>query len=60
MLAGSCLCGHVRYELDGELGPIGHCHCRTCRKAHAAAFNSTARVERERFRWVRGEERVAS
>jgi hypothetical protein len=59
-LEGSCLCGDVRYEIDGALGPIGHCHCRTCRKAHAAAFATTARVERERFRWVAGEERLGS
>jgi hypothetical protein len=36
-------------------GPIGHCHCNTCRKAHAAAFASTARVDRADFRWLAGE-----
>jgi len=60
MLSGSCLCGAIRYEITGELGPIGHCHCRTCRKAHAAAFATTARVNREGFRWSSGEELVAS
>jgi hypothetical protein len=60
VLLGSCLCGDVRYEIDGELGPIGHCHCRTCRKAHAAAFNTTAWVDRARFRWSAGADRVAS
>ncbi|MGH8675453.1 MAG: GFA family protein [Burkholderiales bacterium] len=59
MLEGSCLCGRIRYEVDGELGPIGNCHCRTCRKAHSAAFATTARVPRERFRWTRGESEVA-
>ena len=60
MLSGSCLCGAIRYEITGELGPIGHCHCRTCRKAHAAAFATTARVDREGFRWSKGEDLVAS
>jgi hypothetical protein len=60
MLSGSCLCGDVAYEIDGALGPLGHCHCRTCRKAHSAAFATTARVERPRFRWTRGEGSVAS
>jgi hypothetical protein len=59
MLRGSCLCGRIRYEIDGELGPLGNCHCRTCRKAHAAAFNTSARVPRERFRWTAGESEVA-
>ena len=53
-MTGGCLCGGVRYEVTGELGPLGHCHCRTCRKAHAAAFATTARVAREAFRWTEG------
>jgi hypothetical protein len=60
MLEGSCLCGALRYAIEGELGPLGNCHCRTCRKAHAAAFATTARVERSRFRWTRGAELVTS
>lgn len=58
-MKGSCLCGSVTYEVD-ELGQIVHCHCRTCRKAHAASFTSTARVKREHFRWTRGENRLSS
>src|ERR1700687_5300149 len=54
-LKGSCLCGSVRYEIDQLDTPIGHCHCRTCRKAHAAAFASTARVDRSDFRWLSGQ-----
>jgi hypothetical protein len=60
MLTGSCLCGAIAYEIAGPLGPIGHCHCRTCRKAHAAAFATTARVARDDFRWTRGEEALAA
>lgn len=59
-MKGSCLCGAVGYEVDRLAGPIGHCHCKTCRKAHAAAFASTARVDRAHFRWVRGGEAVAA
>ena len=57
-LHGSCLCGAVRYEVDRLDGPIVHCHCATCRKAHAAAFNSSAAVERPHFRWTAGEDRL--
>ncbi|MGH8146847.1 MAG: GFA family protein [Rhodanobacteraceae bacterium] len=38
--------------------PIDHCHCHTCRKAHAAAFASTAGVNREHFRWLKGKEKL--
>ena len=59
-LKGSCLCGAVRYEVEHLDMPIAHCHCVTCRKAHAAAYASTARVMREHFRWMAGEERLSA
>jgi len=55
-MQGSCLCGSVAYDADVLTGPIVHCHCITCQKAHSAVFASTARVERSGFRWTRGDE----
>lgn len=55
-MQGSCLCGAVRYQITQLDGPIAHCSCHTCRKAHAAAFTSTARVLRAHFRWSAGAE----
>jgi ADP-ribosyl-[dinitrogen reductase] hydrolase len=57
-VSGSCLCGNVRYEIDRLDGQIGHCHCKTCRKAHSAAYASTARVNRPHFRWTAGKDLV--
>ncbi|QUD89480.1 GFA family protein [Phenylobacterium montanum] len=56
MLTGGCACGRVSYEVDAAIPGIAHCHCRTCRKTHAAAFASLASVPRDRFRWTQGEE----
>lgn len=50
MIKGGCLCGQVRYEICGKVGDIVHCHCRTCRKAHGAAFSSVASVADSDFR----------
>lgn len=39
-VTGSCLCGRVRYRIDGPLSPVVACHCSQCRKAsghHVAA-----------------------
>jgi hypothetical protein len=58
MLSGSCVCGSVAYEVTAELGPIIHCHCRTCRKTHGAAFSSLASVPRSAFRLTAGEDRL--
>ena len=42
---GSCLCGSVRYRVDGELGPVVACHCGQCRKqtGHFYATTNAAR-----------------
>lgn len=55
-LKGSCLCGGIRYEIDGELQGVRNCHCTTCRKAHSAAFRTRASVRKQDFRWLAGEE----
>ncbi|MBK5396794.1 GFA family protein [Pseudomonas sp. TH39(2020)] len=59
-LQGSCLCKAVEYHVDSLDMPISHCHCQTCRKAHAAAFASTAGVMREHFRWTKGQDHLSS
>jgi ADP-ribosyl-[dinitrogen reductase] hydrolase len=57
---GSCLCGAVRYEIDGLDSPIRHCHCQSCRKAQGASYNTSVHVARERFRWLEGEDKLTS
>jgi len=58
MVRGSCLCGGVRYEVTGELGPVALCHCGMCRKASGSAFASNASVERDALRLTRGADLV--
>lgn len=55
MIAGSCLCGGVRYRAARRAGPMGNCHCSMCRKAHGAAFSTIQPVRREGFAWESGE-----
>jgi hypothetical protein len=52
---GSCLCGEVRYEVDGELGDFGYCHCKSCQKASGSAHAANCPVRRSDFRIVGGE-----
>lgn len=56
MYKGSCLCGAVRYELRGELGPIVYCHCSRCRKAQGTAFGSNSPVKAAEFQLLAGQE----
>lgn len=57
-MKGSCLCGAVAYEVTPYDMKIGHCSCRTCRKAHAAPFAATARVPRTHFKFTAGEDKL--
>jgi hypothetical protein len=56
MIRGSCLCGSIRYEIDGQIGPALNCHCSMCRKVTGSAFRSRLAVPRENFRWLTGED----
>lgn len=56
--SGSCLCGQVRFEVEGNFDSFFLCHCGYCRKdtgsAHAAnLFTSTASLK-----WLSGQNRV--
>lgn len=56
--AGSCLCGNVCYEVQGDFERFYLCHCVYCRKdtgsAHAAnLFSSSAKL-----RWISGHHQV--
>ena len=56
--SGSCLCGQVRFEIEGDFDRFFFCHCQRCRKASGTAhganlFSATAKVT-----WLSGEDLV--
>ena len=65
MHTGSCLCGAVRIEVEGELHPPDACHCSRCRRWSGHVWASTD-IPRERVavtgaenvRWYASSERV--
>ena len=56
MRSGGCLCGGVRYEVEGDLAPIQLCHCGQCRKAQGGAFGANVPVATADLRWLQGED----
>ncbi|GMQ62142.1 GFA family protein [Vallitalea maricola] len=55
---GSCLCGEIVFEIEGDFENFYLCHCGLCRKdtgsAHAAnLFSSTAKLK-----WLSGKNKV--
>ncbi len=57
---GECLCGTVRFEIQGEVGNLYQCHCSLCRKVTGAAANAATFVDAERFSWRGGEGAIRS
>jgi hypothetical protein len=57
-ITGSCLCGEVKFEIDGDFESFYLCHCRFCQKdtgsAHASnLFSSTAKLV-----WKSGQDKI--
>jgi hypothetical protein len=59
-LKGSCLCGGIRYEIDGELSPAMFCHCSICRKSNGSAFALNVPVKTSDFNLLAGENLLRS
>ena len=58
VVSGSCLCGGVRFEIDGQLTPIQYCHAARCRKVTGSAFAAEVAAKASGFRWIEGEDLV--
>jgi hypothetical protein len=54
-VAGECLCGAVRFEIQLPTRFCVHCHCSMCRRNHGAAFVTWFGVPNRQFRIVTGE-----
>lgn len=60
MYRGSCLCGHVTFEIDGGIESIIHCHCSLCRKASGTAYATNGFVNAAEFRITSGDTLLGS
>ncbi|MGK2871838.1 MAG: GFA family protein [Alphaproteobacteria bacterium] len=57
-IRGSCLCGGVRFEIEGKTSGIGECLCSRCRKVSGASGNAAFYVAARNFTWLRGTEQI--
>ena len=48
-IGGSCLCGHVRFELSNTPLFACHCHCQSCQRASGAPLVTWATFARDGF-----------
>lgn len=54
-IAGSCLCGAVRFEVKPPLTAFKYCHCSRCRKATGTAHAANIFLPASQFTWLSGE-----
>lgn len=59
-LTGGCLCGAVRFEIDGPLGVAGYCHCTRCQRRTGTSSSAQALLLPGSLRIVSGEESIGS
>ncbi|MGI3004914.1 GFA family protein [Shewanella algae] len=50
-LQGGCLCGAIRYRLEGEPFDADHCYCSQCRKSTGAVVGSWMDFRLEQLTW---------
>ena len=54
---GGCLCGAVRYRIQGAPNWVAHCHCNSCRRACGSVVMTWAGYPAENYRITRGSPR---
>ena len=51
---GGCLCGEVRYRVNGHQLRGTICHCEICRKWSGGAFLPWTLFDQSQFEWTKG------
>ena len=57
---GSCFCGAVEIEVEGEPEAMGYCHCRSCRSWSAGPVNAFTLWKPEAVRVTKGAAQIAA
>lgn len=57
-MRGGCLCGAIRFEVNGPSNWCAHCHCTICQQAHGAAFVTWVGVPRKNVNLAKGEDQL--
>ncbi len=56
MLKGSCLCGSIKYALNGPPLFLSYCHCSLCQKASGSVMLAALHTGSSGFQWIGGEQ----
>jgi len=56
--SGSCLCGSVKYQLDGDFHNFFLCHCSYCQKDTGSAHAANLFSKDAQLTWLKGQDKV--
>jgi hypothetical protein len=51
---GGCLCGAVRFRVEGEPRFVAHCHCQSCRRQVGGVISTFAGYPTKDVAWIKG------
>ena len=57
--SGSCLCGAVKFRLEGEFNGFYLCHCQYCQKDTGSAHAANLFTQSIQLSWLSGEHEVS-
>ncbi|WP_324702061.1 GFA family protein, partial [Vibrio sp. R-1] len=58
MIKGECNCGAVEYKVNAEISDVFICHCSICRKSTSSGGIAVSIVERDKFTWIKGQDKI--
>ena len=57
-MKGSCLCGEVRFAIEGDFERFYLCHCSWCRKDTGSAHAANLFTRTSNLTWIAGHDKV--
>lgn len=57
-ISGSCLCGEVSFEIDGDFESFYLCHCKYCKKDTGSAHASNLFSSVAKLTWKSGQDTI--
>ncbi|MEQ5815463.1 GFA family protein [Marinobacter sp. NFXS11] len=59
-MKGECLCGRVKFKIEGNIPNLYQCHCSLCRKVTGSSANAATFVTQKDFLWLSGQDKISS
>lgn len=54
---GSCLCGEINFEIEGDFESFYLCHCKYCQKDTGSAHAANLFSKNAKIKWIKGEDK---